>query len=159
MIVGSSEYARNPRILGLCVHPGMILRLSDYSRIPRILGQVASSAVSILRLSWNCQSIPGILTLLQDVPSIPGMKGGLQTFYERRIIGVSQESRDTQRREVELCPSRDDPGIVRVSQDSQDIRSMPKHVQSNLRNPLRIIDILWGYWTSLSYIPYIFPLI
>ena len=35
------------------------------------------------------------------------------------IVRVSRESQDTQTREVELCPSRDDPGIVRVSQESQ----------------------------------------
>ena len=65
------------------------------------------------------------------------------------IVRVSQVSLDTQAREVELCPSRDDLGTVRVSQDSQDLSNMLKHVQSNLGNPLRIIDILGGYWTSL----------
>ena len=69
IILGSSEYPRNPRILrqggGVsCVHPGMIPGPSEYPRNPRILRQ--------------------------------GGGGG------------------------ELCPSWDDPWIVRVSQESQD---------------------------------------
>ena len=41
------------------------------------------------------------------------------------IVRVSQEYQDTQTREVELCPSRDDPGIVRVSQNTREVESYP----------------------------------
>ena len=42
-----------------------------------------------------------------------------------RIVRVSQESRDTQTGGggLELCPSRDDPRIVQVSQESQDTQT------------------------------------
>ena len=46
--------------------------------------------------------------IARDIPSIPGMPG-------------------YQTKEVELCRSRDDPGIVRVSQDTQtrEVESYP----------------------------------
>ena len=59
------------------------------------------------------------------VPSCPD-KGSLSVCPSRDdpgIVRVSRESQDTQTREVELCPSRDDPGIVRVSQESQDTQT------------------------------------
>ena len=41
-----------------------------------------------------------------------------------RIVQVSQESQDTQTGGGgELCPSRDDPRIVQVSQESQDTQT------------------------------------
>ena len=68
MILGSSEYPRNPRILrhgGVrCVHPRMIPGSSEYPRNPRILRQGGGE----LCLSWD----------------------------DPRIVRVSQESQDTQ---------------------------------------------------------------
>ena len=75
-----------------CVHPGMILGSSEYPRNPRILRQGGGRAVSISGLSQDCPSIPGI----------PG--------YSDRGGG-------------ELCPSRDDPMTVRVSQESWDTQT------------------------------------
>ena len=94
--------------------------------------------------------IPGLLRRSQDHPgmdidlyiylpclSIPGIpeysdKGCIYielcpSWDDPGIVRVSQESPDTQTREVELCRSRDDPGIVRVSQDTQtrEVESYP----------------------------------
>ena len=76
-----------------CVHPGMILGSSEYPRNPRI------------RRGGGCELCPS-----RDDP---------------RIVRVSQESRDTQTGGGggELCPSRDDPRIVRVSQESRDTQT------------------------------------
>ena len=66
----------------------MILGLSEYPRNPKILRQEGIK-----------------LCLSRDNPG---------------IVSVSQESQDTQTSEVQLCPSQDNSGIVRVSHDSQD---------------------------------------
>ena len=83
------------KILGhrkLCVHPGMILGSSEYPRNPRILRQGGDE----LCPSWD----------------------------DPRIVRVSQESQDTQTGGGgELCPSWDDPRIVQVSQESQDTQT------------------------------------
>ena len=73
----------------MSIHPGMILGSSEYPRNPRILRQGGGGEVR-----------PS-----QDRPSIPGIPG-----Y-------------SDRGGVELCPSRDDPRIVQVSQESQDTQT------------------------------------
>ena len=97
----------------MSIHPGMILGSSEYLRNPRILRQGGGGEVRpsqddprIVRVSQESQDTQtggggGGGELCQDRPSIPGIPG-----YSDR--GGS-----------ELCPSRDDPGIVRVSQESQ----------------------------------------
>ena len=104
MILGSSEYPRNPRILrqgggggGMsCVHPGMIPGSSEYPGNPRILRQGGDE----LCPSWDDPRI-------QDRPSIPGIPG-----YSDRGGGGG-----------EVRPSQDDARIVRVSQESQDTQT------------------------------------
>ena len=126
MIPGSSEYPRNPRILRqggggeLCpsrddprivrvsqesqdtqkgggravsIHPGMILGSSEYLRKPRILRQ-----------------------------------GGVRCVHPRMIPGSSEYPRNPRILRQggggdELCPSWDDPRIIRVSQESQDTQT------------------------------------
>ena len=100
MILGLSEYPRNPRIFrqggGMsCVHPGMIPGSSDYPRNLRILRQGGGGgrAVSIH---------PGMILGSSEYPRNP------------RILRQGGG---------ELCPSWDDPRIVRVSQESQDTQT------------------------------------
>ena len=110
-----------------CVHPGMILGSSEYPRNPRI--------VRVSQESQDTQTGGGELCPSRD---------------DLGIVRVSQESQDTQTGEVvscvhpgmipgsseyprnprilrkgggELCPSREDPRIVRVSQESQDTQT------------------------------------
>ena len=76
------------------VHPGMIRGSSEYPRNPRILRQGG---------------------------------GGVSCVHPGMIPGSSEYSRNPRiLREgaSELCPSRDDPGIIRVSQESQDTTAM-----------------------------------
>ena len=85
--------------------PGMV-RVSQESRDTQTRGGRGRRAVSIPGLSWDGQSIPGI----------PGYsdKGGVEAgeLYPSRdcpgMVRVSQESRDTQTR-----------GVIRVSQECQ----------------------------------------
>ena len=68
-----------------------------------------------------------------EYPRNPGILrqgggGGVELCPSRddpRIVRVSQESQDTQTGGGggELCPSRDDPRIVQVSQESQDTQT------------------------------------
>ena len=73
------------------------------------------------------------------------MKGGLHTFYDRKIIGVSQKSQDTQTREIELYSSRDDPGIVRVSHESQDTQTREAELCPSWDDP----GIVRDTWTRV----------
>ena len=73
------------------------------------------------------EMIPGS----SEYPRNPGILrqgggGGVELCPSRddpRIVQVSQESQDTQTGGGELCPSRDDPRIVRVSQESRDTQT------------------------------------
>ena len=73
-----------------CVHPGMIPGSSEYPRNPRILRQ--GGGVSCVH--------PGMIPGSSEYPRNPGI--------------LRQGGGD------ELCPSRDDPRIVRVSQEYRD---------------------------------------
>ena len=100
-----------------CVHPGMILGSSEYPRNPRILRQ---GGVELC----PSRDDPRIVRVSQE--SRDTQTRGVELCPSRddpRIVQVSQESRDTQTRGVELCPSRDDPRTVRVSQESQDTQT------------------------------------
>ena len=98
MILGSSEYPRNPRIR----QGGGGGELCPSRDDPRI--------VRVSQESRDTQTGGGELCPSRDdpriVPSIPGIPG-----YSDRGGGV------------ELCPSRDDPRIVQVSQESQDTQT------------------------------------
>ena len=76
----------------MSIHPGMILGSSEYPRNPRILRQ----------------------------------GGGVSGVHPRMIPGSSKYPRNPRilrQGGGELCPSRDDPRIIQVSQESQDTQT------------------------------------
>ena len=119
MILGSSEYPRNPRILrqgggggGVsCVHPGMIPGSSEYPRNPRILrqgggggGRAVSIHPGMILGSSEYLRNPRILRQggmrSQDRPSIPGIPG----YSDKGGRAVSIPG--------EYFPSQVHPGII-----------------------------------------------
>ena len=103
-----------------CVHPGMIPGPSEYRRNPGILRQGGSELCpsrddpGIVRVSQESQDTQtgGVVSCVH-----PGMIPGPSEY--RRNPGILRQGGS------ELCPSRDDPGIVRVFQESQDSPSIP----------------------------------
>ena len=76
-------------------------------------------------LSWDGQSIPGIPGY-SDKVGRGTCRTALSIPGRPGMVRVSQESQDTQTRWVEvgqLYPSRDCPGMVRVSQESRDTQT------------------------------------
>ena len=128
MIPGSSEYPRNPRILrqgGVrCVHPRMIPGSSENPRNPRILRQGGGDE---LCPSWDDPRIVRVSQESQDTQT--GGGGGVRCVHPRMIPGSSEYPRNPRILRQgggggdELCPSWDDPRIVRVSQESQDTQT------------------------------------
>ena len=148
MIPGSTEYPRNPRILrqggrAVSIHPGMILGSSEFPRNPRILrqrgggGDVRPSQDDprIVRVSQESQDTqtgggvscvhPGMIPGSSEYPRNPRIlrQGGVSCVHPWMIPGSSEYPRNPRilRQGGKSCvhPSRDDPGIVRVSQESQ----------------------------------------
>ena len=151
MIPGSSEYPRNPRILrqgGVsCVHPWIILGSSEYPRNPRILRQGGGGELCpswddprIVRVSQESQDTqtggvvscvhPGMIPGSSEYPRNPRIlrQGGVSCVHPGMILGSSEYPRNPRILRQgggggELCPSWDDPRIVRVSQESQDTQT------------------------------------
>ena len=101
-----------------CVHPGMIPASSEYPRNPRILRQLGVSCVH-----------PGIIPGSSEYPRNPRIlrqgEGGGELCPSRDdpgIVRVSQESQDTQTVGGELCPSRDDPGLSEYPRNPRILR-------------------------------------
>ena len=110
--------AEQAKALSENIHPGMIPGSSEYPRNPRILrqggGELCPSRDNprIVRVSQESQDtqIGGVVSCVH-----PGMIPG-SSEYPRNPRILRQGG-------SELCPSRDDPGIVRVSQESQDTQT------------------------------------
>ena len=128
-----------------CVHPGMIPGSSEYPRNPRILRQGGSELCpsrddpGIIRASQESQDTqtgggvelcpsqddPGIVRVSQESQDTTA-GGGVSCVHPGMIPGSSEYPRNPgilRQGGDELCPSRDDPKIVRVSQESQDTQT------------------------------------
>ena len=101
-----------------CVHPGMIPGSSEYPRNPRILRQGGGELCP-------SRDVPRIVRVSQE--SQDTQTGGVVSCVHPGMIPGSSEyprnPRILRQGGSELCPSRDDPGIVRVSQESQDTQT------------------------------------
>ena len=101
----------------MSIHPGMILGSSEYPRNPRILRQGGGGG--------SCVH-PRIVQVSQKSQDTQTGGGGVSCVHPGMIPGSSKYPRNPRilrQGGVELCPSRDDPRIVQVSQESQDTQT------------------------------------
>ena len=123
MIPGSSEYPRNPRILRQ--GGGELCPSRDDPRIVRVSQESQDTQKGGGMSCVHPGMIPGSSEYPRN-PRILRQGGGMSCVHPGMIPGSSEYPRNPRiirQGGGELCPSRDDPRIVRVSQESQDTQT------------------------------------